>query len=117
MDVGGLGLGRRYSRKELMTLRWLVDGRELVVGDYLSITSWGSEEGLTESWRRWGVIVAFVRDSQTDSQRYPCGYCGGRTFSEILNELSRSQLQLSRLDTLLASEAMSAEEDGEAVRW
>ena len=117
MVVDEVGFGRRYSRKELMTLKWLVDGRGLVFGDYLSITSWGIKGRLTESWRRWGVIVAFVRDWQTESQRYPYGYCGGRTFSEMLNELSRSQLQLSRLDTLLTSDAMSVEDDGEAVRW
>ena len=40
---------------------------------------------------------------------------GRLTFSEILIDLSRSQLQLSPLETLSASEAMSVE-DGEVVR-
>jgi hypothetical protein len=41
---------------------------------------------------------------------------GRRTFSEILKDFSRSQLQLSRLETSLESGAMSVEDDGEAVR-
>jgi hypothetical protein len=65
MVADEIGSGRRYSRKELMTWIWLVDGRELAFGDCLSVTYWRTEKGLTESLRRWGAIVAFVLDWQT----------------------------------------------------
>jgi hypothetical protein len=37
MVVDGIDLGRRYSRKELMTLRLLVDGHGLAFGDWTSV--------------------------------------------------------------------------------